>query len=168
MLIDLSHVGRRTSLDALELAQAPMLFSHSNAEAVHRCFRNIDDEQARACARTDGLVGISGSSEYLGDQQCRTETLFRHLDHYVQLLGPRHVCLGLDVVFDAEPLSRWAKARPDEWPMTRDPAWPGFNYAMPEQVGGLVTMMLAHGYSEDAVRAILGENYVRVTRQVWK
>lgn len=168
MLIDLSHVGRKTSLDALEIAEKPMLFSHSNANAVHRCFRNIDDDQARGCARTGGLVGVSGSSEYLGDQQCRTETLFRHLDHYVQLVGAEHVCIGFDVVFDAEPLSRWARGRPDEWPMTKDPAWPGFNYAVPEQLEGLVGMMLSHGYAEGDVRAILGQNYLRVCRQVWK
>lgn len=168
MLIDLSHVGRRTSLDALKIAQQPMVFSHSNSNAVHGCFRNIDDEQARACAQTGGLLGVSGSSEYLGDQQCRTETLFRHLDHYVQLVGAEHVCIGFDVVFDAEPLSRWARGRPDEWPMTQDPAWPGFNYAVPEQLFELVTLMLSHGYPEASIRAILGQNYLRVCGQVWK
>ena len=168
MLIDLSHVGRKTSLDALAMASKPMVFSHSNANAVHRCFRNIDDEQVRACAATGGLVGISGSSEYLGDQQCRTETLFRHLDHYVQLVGARHVCIGFDVVFDAETLSRWARGRPDEWPMTQDPAWPGFNYAMPEQLVELTALMLSHGYSQDDTRGILGQNYVRVCSEVWK
>jgi membrane dipeptidase len=168
MLVDLSHVGRKTSLDALAMAERPMLFSHSNANAIHKCFRNIDDDQVRECARTGGLVGVSGSSEYLGDQQCRTETLFRHLDHFVQLVGAEHACIGFDVVFDAEPLSRWAKGRPDEWPMTKDPAWPGFNYAVPEQLAELVGLMLSHGYPEDAVRAILGGNYLRVCRAVWK
>lgn len=168
MLIDLSHVGHKTALDALEIAAKPMVFSHSNANAVHRCFRNIDDEHARACADTRGLVGISGSSEYLGDQQCRTETLFRHLDHFVQLVGAEHVCIGLDSVFDAESLSRWAKARPDEWPMTQDPAWPGFNYAVPEQLVELVGLMLSHGYPEGGVRAILGQNYLRVCENVWR
>jgi membrane dipeptidase len=168
MLIDLSHVGRKTSLDALEVAEKPMLFTHSNANTVHRSFRNIDDDQARAAARTGGLVGISGSSEYLGDHQCRTETLFRHLDHYVQLLGAEHVCIGLDVVFEAEPLSRWARSRPDEWPMAQDPDWPGFNYAVPEQLTELVGLMLTHGYPDKGIQGILGENYVRVCKQVWR
>lgn len=168
MLMDLSHVGRKTSLDALAMASKPMVFSHSNANAVHSCFRNIDDEQVRACAATGGLVGISGSSEYLGDQQCRTETLFRHLDHYVQLVGARHVCIGFDVVFDSESLSRWARGRPDEWPMTKDPAWLGFNYAMPEQLVELTALMLSHGYAPDDVRGILGQNYLRVCGEVWK
>lgn len=167
MLIDLSHVGRRTSLDALAVATRPMVFSHSNAQAVHENFRNIDDEQVRACARTGGLVGISGSSEYLGDIQCRSETLFRHLDHYVQLVGYEHVGLGFDVVFDPEPLSRWVRTRPDEWPMARDPQWPGFRYAGPEHVVELVAMMLSHGYPESGIRGILGGNHLRVCGTVW-
>ncbi len=168
MLIDLSHVGRRTSLDALAAATRPMVFSHSNSSAIHENFRNIDDEQARACARSGGLIGISGSSEYLGDLQCRSETLFRHLDHYAQLIGAEHVGLGFDVVFDAGPLSRWVRSRPDEWPMARDPEWPGFRYAMPDQVVDLVALMLSHGYPEAAVKGILGLNHVRVCGQVWQ
>lgn len=168
MLIDLSHVGRQTSLDAFARAQRPMVISHSNANAVHASFRNVDDVQAAACADTGGLVAISGSSEYLGDIQCRTETLFRHLDHYVQLLGASHVGIGLDIVFKPEPLSRWARSRPEEWPMTQDPAWPGFNYAMPEQVLELIGLMLAHGYPEPAIEDILGRNYLRVCSEVWR
>lgn len=168
MLIDLSHVGRQTSLDAFAMAQRPMVISHSNANAVHSSFRNVDDVQAAACADTGGLVAISGSSEYLGDTQCRTETLFRHLDHYVQRLGASHVGIGLDIVFKPEPLNRWARNRPEEWPMTQDPSWPGFSYAMPEQVVELVGLMLANGYPEAAVEDILGRNYLRVCSQVWR
>lgn len=167
MLVDLSHVGRRTSLDALAIAQKPMVFSHSNANAVHPSFRNIDDEQARACAATGGLVGISGSSEYLGDPKCRTSALFRHLDHYVQLLGPAHVGLGFDVIFDVKHVNEWVRARPEEWPMAQDPAWPGFSYAVPEQIVELIGVMLANGYSEGAVEDILGRNYLRICSQVW-
>lgn len=167
MLIDLSHVGRRTSLDALGAAGKPMVFSHSNSCSVHENFRNIDDEQARACAASGGLVGISGSSEYLGDLQCRTETLFRHLDHYVQLVGAAHVGLGFDVVFNPEPLSRWVRGRPDEWPMAKDPAWPGFSYAVPEQIIDLVGLMISHGYPDSAIQGILGQNYLRICAHVW-
>jgi membrane dipeptidase len=167
MLIDLSHVGRRTSLEALEVARKPMVFSHSNAGALHQSFRNIDDIQARACAASGGLIGISGSSEYLGDVQCRTETLFRHLDHYVQLVGAQHVGMGLDLMFNPEPMTRYARARPEEWPMARDPAWGGFNYAVPTQVLELTELMIAHGYAREAIQGLLGGNYMRISAQVW-
>lgn len=168
MLVDLSHVGYRTSLEALALASRPMVFTHSNARAIHASFRNIHDEQVKACAATGGLVGVSGSSEYLGDPACRTETIFRHLDHFVTLVGSDHVGIGLDVVFDGERLSQWIRQRPDEWPIAADPNWPGFRYAMPEQLELLTAMMLDHGYPQEAVLKILGGNYVRVCRAAWQ
>lgn len=167
MLVDLSHVGRRTSLEALEMATKPMVFTHSNVYAIHPSFRNITDEQIEACAATGGLVGVSGSSEYLGDSQCRTETVFRHLDYLVEKTGPAHVGIGLDVVFDASALNVWVRQRPEEWPMAVDPGWPGFSYTMPEQLEELATMMTNHGYADSAVLDILGGNYLRICRAAW-
>lgn len=167
MLVDLSHTGCRTSLDAMAMAQKPMIFSHSNPRRVHDSFRNVTDEQIRACAATGGLIGISGASAYLGDETCATATLFKHLDYLVQMVGPEHVGIGLDTVFDPTELNAYCRARPDEWPMTRDPNWSGFNYALPEQLVELTDLMARNGYPESAIRQILGENYVRIARQVW-
>ena len=168
MLLDLSHTGRRTAMDALEIATRPAVFTHSNADAVAPHFRNLEDEQARACAATGGLVGVSSSNEYLGVQQSNVEAIFRHVDYYVELLGPDHVGLGFDVVFDPVALSDWIRTRPDEWPGKDDPAWPGFTYGLPEDGPRLTELMLNHGYHETSIRKILGENYLRICGQVWK
>jgi len=168
MLVDLSHTGYRTSLDAMAVASKPVLFSHSNAYALCPSFRNLKDDQIRACAQTGGVVGVSGSSEYLGDAACSDEALFRHIDYMAEIGGIEHVGLGLDVVFEPKALSEWARGRPDEWPMTRDPAWAGFRYAVPEQLPGLTDLMLQHGYSESHIRKVLGENLLRVCRAVWR
>lgn len=167
MLLDLSHTGRRTSLEALEGTGRPAVFTHSNAAALAPHFRNLDDEQARACAATGGLVGVSSSSEYLGVEHASPEAIFAHIDHWVERVGPRHVGLGLDIVFDAEALSAWIRTRPEEWPGTDSPDWPGFNYATPEAVPRLTELMLDHGYADDDVRAILGGNYLRICGEVW-
>jgi membrane dipeptidase len=168
MLLDLSHTGRRTSLDALTQAGKPAVFSHSNCAAVHPHFRNLTDEQIRACAATGGLVGLSGSSIYLGDDAVRSETMFRHLDHVVQLVGAEHACLGLDVVFEVEPLNQFMRARPEEWPDAAQPDWPGVHYAQPGQLAELTALMLSAGYGERAARGILGENLMRVCGAVWR
>ncbi|MBM3545521.1 MAG: peptidase M19 [Alphaproteobacteria bacterium] len=165
MMLDLSHVGARTSLDALVASTKPVLFTHSNASAVHPHYRNLTDEQIRACARTGGLVGLSGSSDYLGDTGASTEALFRHLDHIAQLVGIDHI--GLDLVFDAEAVSNFARSRADEWPQARDPNWPGFRYARLSQLVELVRMMLSRGYSESDVAKFLGGNYLRIARAFW-
>jgi len=167
MLVDLSHVGHRTSLEALEIATKPAVFSHSNVYAIQSSFRNIHDDQIQACAATGGLIGVSGSSEYLGDRACATETIFRHLDYLVQKVGSEHVGIGLDIVFDNTAMNDWVRNRPDEWPMAADPKWPGFKYAMPEQLEILTGLMLSHGYSEEAVLNILGGNYLRICRSAW-
>ncbi len=166
MVVDLSHVGRRSSLDALDLATKPMIFSHSNADGVAPHPRNLTDAQIRGCAATGGLIGLSGSSGYLGDDQASTEAMFRHVDYVAQLVGDDHIALGLDIVFDSASLNAWARGRPDEWPMTKDPAWPGFRYARLDQLVELVERMTRAGYPDDSVRKFLGENYLNLMKQV--
>jgi membrane dipeptidase len=168
MLLDLSHTGRRTAMDALEIATQPAVFTHSNSDAVAAHFRNLEDEQALACAATGGLVGVSSSNEYLGVDISNVEAIFRHIDYFVELLGPDHVGLGFDVVFDAVALSDWIRTRADEWPGKDDPKWPGFTYGLPEDAPRLTELMIKHGYDEESIRKILGENYRRVCTQVWK
>ncbi|MEE4218794.1 MAG: membrane dipeptidase [Xanthomonadales bacterium] len=167
MLLDLSHTGRKTAMDALEMATHPAVFTHSNADAVASHFRNLPDDLAKACAATGGLVGVSSSNEYLGVERSSPEAIFRHVDHYVQLLGPEHVGLGFDVVFDAKALSDWIRTRPDEWPGKDDPTWPGFTYGLPEDGLRLTELMVVNGYDEKAIRKILGKNYMRVCEEVW-
>ena len=168
MMLDLSHVGARTSLEAMDASTRPVLFTHSNAAGVHPHYRNLTDEQIRACAVTGGLIGISGSSDYLGDLKASAEALFRHVDHVVQLVGIDHVGLGLDIVFDAEAVTNFARSRADEWPQAKDPAWPGFRYAQPAQLVDLVAHMLDRGYADEDVTKFLGGNYLRLARRFWR
>lgn len=94
MLVDCTHTGRQTSLDVFEVATAPVIYSHSNAAALKDHQRNIDDEMAKKCAATGGVVGINGIGIFLGENDSSTDALFRHLDHWVQLIGPAHVATG--------------------------------------------------------------------------
>lgn len=167
MLVDLSHTGRRSSLDALAIATRPMLFTHSNVDSLATHPRNLTSEQIRACAATGGLIGLSSSSGYLGDEAASTESMFRHVDSIVSLVGIDHVAMGFDIVFDCAALNDWVRGRPDEWPMARDPTWPGFKYAQPSQLEELVLRMLRAGYGQDAIAQFLGGNYLRVTRRSW-
>jgi membrane dipeptidase len=163
MLLDGAHVGRRTTLDMLEISTSPVVFSHVACAAVFPHFRNVNDEQIRACAASGGVVGLTGNNNYLGDDPS-VETLFRHLDHVVELVGPDHVGLGIDYVDDAPALDEYVRARPDEWAGS----WRPFAFATPDQFPALVDRMLAAGYPEPSVRGVLGENWLRVCANVWK
>ncbi len=163
MLVDGAHAGYRTTMDAIAASTAPFIFSHCNAHAVHPHHRNVRDDQIRACAATGGVVGLNGRGEFLDDEAAATASLFRHLDHMVQIVGPEHVGLGLD---HGRETARFLIRKRGESPS--EPGGRGdFAAARPEQVEELTDMMLEAGYPEAAVRGILGGNWLRLARQVW-
>lgn len=177
MIVDCAHTGRRSSLEAIELSERPVIFSHSNVYSICPHIRNVQDDQIRACAGGDGVIGIVGIGAFLGDVQARTEIFFRHIDYVAALVGPEHVGLGTDFVnvFPVKDhLHTWETfdtTHTKSWP---DPAhaWPNPSSALipvedsycfrPEQLVELVAIMLAHGYSAEAIRGILGGNFRRV------
>lgn len=168
MLLDLSHTGRQTAMQAMELYSRPCMYSHNCVQALHDNARNVTDVQIDLCAEHDGVIGISGGSMYLGDYECKSETVFQHLDYIVQRVGPRHAGIGLDVILNGPALTNWLRARPVEWPFTTDPSWPGAATVLPEQIVDLVGLMIGAGYSEDDVVNILGNNFKRLFLNLWQ
>jgi membrane dipeptidase len=168
MLVCGTHSGYRTSMEAMEISTAPCIFSHSNAYAVHPHYRNIRDDQIRACAKGGGVIGVNGLGEFLDDQEARSESVFRHIDYIANLVGPEHVGLGLDYVEDAPGFWRWVEEHPDMWPPNPGQIRTGTKFAQPEQLYELVDLMLRRGYAQSDVRKILGLNFQRVCEQVWK
>lgn len=168
MLLDGSHTGERSSLEAIERIGQPVVFTHSNARALHDHYRNVSDAQARACAASGGLVGISGSTAYLGNWPDLAEGVFAHIDHFVQLIGPDHVGLGTDFVADAAAVLSIFADRPDEWPEAATGPLDRVAYLPPEGVWQVIARMRQAGYADADVAKIAGGNYARITAAVWK
>lgn len=162
-----SHTGYRTSMDVLEASKLPVIFSHSNPRALKAHPRNIPDELMLACARTGGVQCINGIGAFLGDNDVSIETFVRHIDYAVQLIGPAHVGLGIDYCFDLEGMTQMLLDRRATWPA-------GFGYTAEikimdiDQIPKITEALLKLGYSEANIRGILGENMLRVAREVWK
>ncbi len=167
MLVDCTHTGYRTSMDVFEVAEGPVVFSHSNPRALWDHERNIRDDQARACAKTGGVVGINGVGIFIGDNDTSTAGLFRQVEYWVNLIGPDHVGIGMDCVSDKVVLFELVHARADKYPAGQRYDG-GSDFAWPEQVPELTELMLKAGYSDAQVLGILGANWLRVARQVWK
>lgn len=165
MIVDGSHCGYRTTMEAMEVCKAPFIFSHSNPKALWEHDRNIRDDQAKACAATGGLIGVNGVGIFMGDNDASTPVLFKQIDYYVNLVGPEHIGLGLDFVYDTDAMRRSMADMKSPGRGNYDKMTAFFQ---PEQLPELVDMMLARGYPESAIRGILGENYLRVGRQVWR
>ncbi len=167
MLVDCSHSAYRTTMEAMEVSAAPVIFSHSCAKAVWTHGRNITDEQIRACARTGGVVGITGIGIFLGANDISSETFVNHIAHAAGIAGPAHVGIALDYAFDADGIEDLVGDHADYWPKSE---YPGgiVDYLPPEQLPEIVEVMLRRGFSEAEVKGILGGNFLRVAKAVWK
>ncbi len=170
MIVDVSHAGYRTSMEAMEASQAPVIFSHSNPSAVQYHQRNITDEQIRACAATGGVVGVVGLNLFLGDGAPTAARLADHVDYLIDIAGPDHVALGLDLGFpvDLPGIERIVADNPDFWPPEQYPSDFHPSFFPPSELPELADELLRRGHGEAVIEGVLGRNMLRVAEQAWR
>ncbi|MGD9919955.1 MAG: dipeptidase [Variibacter sp.] len=168
MLVDGTHVSYRSTMEAMEICEGPFIFSHSNAYALCPHYRNIKDDQIKSCAATGGVIGINGFGMCLGDVDAKPETIFKHIDYMVNLVGEKHVGIGSDYYREAAYAWSVVLASPDKWPPNDGVDHTVTGFATPEQLVDLTELMVGHGYPDESISNILGGNFLRVASQVWK
>jgi membrane dipeptidase len=174
MLLDLSHTGYRSSMEAMEMATRPVAFTHSNAWSLFDHPRNIRDEQIRACVATGGVIGINGHPAFIraGTAMPAMDDLLAHLDHILALAGIEHVGIGLD--FSQPPgqqmtASRYAQLLADGIFTRETLPPPPIRYPVGDagQMPRLTEALLRRGWSDEDVLKLLGGNFLRLFRTVW-
>jgi membrane dipeptidase len=170
MVVDVSHAGYRTSMEAMEASQAPVIFSHSNPFTVQPHQRNITDEQIRACAATGGVVCAVGINLFLGDGPPTANRLADHVDYLIDVAGPHHVALGLDFGFPVElpGIERIVADNPAFWPTDQYPPDFAPSFFAPSGLPDLADELLCRGHRESVVEGVLGGNMLRVAQQAWR
>ncbi len=192
MLISLSHVGTRTSLDAMSASKAPVVFTHSNAKALCDHIRNLTDEQIQACGEKGGMIGVTPIGMFVSDhkelKEITVKDLVAHIDYIAKLVGVDHVGVGLDIsegyTYSAEDIRKKRRLLPtitslmlrnaeDEFlksgkeKVRHDalyvPPWMQRMSDFPVIARGLEEA----GYSRDEIDKILGENLLGVCEKVW-
>jgi membrane dipeptidase len=169
MLVDVAHTGKRTAMDTLAASSAPVIVSHGNAVSVHPHPRNIDDELIKAVAESGGVVGVLGVSNMVNPQyDVSAARLVEHIDHMVQSVGPDHVGLSLDYVYDQPFIYEIALAAAGGAFPPGSGYRPDMPLAEPEDYPRITQAMLDRGYDETTIRKILGLNWHRVAKAVWR
>ena len=171
MLIDLSHCGNRTTLDAIEASKAPVLCNHTGARALYpQCKRLKTDEVLTALAAKGGLVGISAVPNQLsGSAEQGIEDMLNHIDYAVRLIGVDHVAIGLDNVFhDQVAYHRQAAKTTFKLEYIGQELNAPYMYGIesPEEWPNITRGLVSRGYSDDDILKIIGGNALRVIEQV--
>jgi membrane dipeptidase len=166
MLVDCSHTGYRTTMDVMEMATQPVVFSHSNPKALRAHGRNISDDQIRACARTGGVVAINGIGLFLPDRDATTKTIIDCIVYVRDLVGLDHVGIGLD--YSPASVDEQLNEHPEYWPPSEYAEQGPSKVAGPDQLPDIAAGLLQRGWSEGDTRKVLGANFLRVARAVWR
>jgi membrane dipeptidase len=187
MIVDISHVSDKTFYDAIEVSTKPVIASHSSCRALSDVPRNMTDDMLRALAKNGGVIGVNFAASFLNQQdadelkkkvssesevpanvtgtaldQLAAKEYFddKHayqvghatvedaaacIDHIVKVAGIDHVGIGSD--FDGISL------------VPRD-------LEDVSKMPNLTASLLKRGYSEKDIRKIMGENFLRVVREV--
>lgn len=178
VIVDCTHTGLRTSLEAIAHSSAPVVLSHSNVAALRPSARNVADELITAIARSDGVIGVCGFPPMVAAKEAPLlDDFVAHIDALVERAGIDHIGLGIDyyagqvgVASDEDALRMYeAAVRCGIWGPTYPP--PPHRYPQgietPRTLPRLTAALLDRGYCESDVRKILGENWLRVMRAVW-
>ena len=180
VIVDVSHVGDQSTKEAIERAEI-VVASHSNARSVCDNKRNKTDEDIKAIAEKDGVIGMNSmpsACKYTKmDEGIRPDIndLLDHVDYVVKLVGADYVGIGFDLIdiWPAEKNAGSTNSAPQIYgtiyPMEGTTAgiWPyaeGIDSVV--QFLNLTRGLVSRGYSDQEIKKILGLNWMRVFKRV--
>lgn len=160
IIIDISHLNDPGFWDTMKFSKAPLIASHSNCRSLLDHPRNLTDEQIKAVADTDGVIGVNACSLFVESKSL--DSLLDHIDHLVKVGGIEHTGLGPDFNdYLIKYLSEGERAR-----LPLDGLMPVNGFAMDGDFTTMKTGLSSRGYSEEDIELIMGENFIRVFKEV--
>ncbi|HEY0408306.1 MAG TPA: membrane dipeptidase [Pyrinomonadaceae bacterium] len=185
MLVDVSHVSDKTMSDVLDVSNAPIIASHSSAQALNNHPRNVSDELLRRIAKNGGVVMVNFypsfiDQKHLDADRARDERLKSQLDALAARYkdDPKKLAEETKKLYDADPLppvplsvlidhiDHIAKvAGIDHVGLGSDfDGVPSLPVGMEDisKLPNITYELLKRGYTEKDIRKVLGENFLRV------
>ena len=170
MVVDLSHAGKKTCLDAIEFSSKPVAISHANPNFFHKAIRNIDDDVLIKLAKKNGFIGLSLYPFHLKEGgDCKIEDFCSMIKKLVNLIGIDHIGIGSDLCnnWPDEVVmwmrnGKWTKKidygesqnKSATWPT--QPPW----FKKGSDLKNIYLAMIKSGFSEEHAFKILGKNWL--------
>ncbi len=175
VVVDTAHSGRRTTLDACAASRHPVLATHTSAASLFPHDRAKTDEEIQAIAETGGVIGVVTVPFFLSPPAAKPPTIaltLDHIDYIANLVGWEHVGIGTDWPLPPPPDVQESAVKPQvmalgfraEHDLDFTATLDGFRDY--RDFRNITRGLVARGYEERQIRAILGENFLRVLEHV--
>ena len=170
IVVDCSHVGVQTTMDAVRYSAKPIVISHTAVRAITENPRCVSDDQMKAVAGKGGTIGITTFSPFIRtDCQPTLDDYLDHFDYAINLIGEDHVTFATDW-FDGKTKVNWAT--PWYYPeVTQGKKYDGLGlvgFKTRAELVNVVEGMLKRKYTPARIKKLLGGNFIRVLKEVWK
>jgi len=171
LVVDMSHSGERSTLDAIEISERPIAITHANPAWWHPALRNKSDDVLRALTGAGGMLGFSLYPHHLdGGTRCTLESFCSMIAEAAERYGVEHLGLGSDLCQD-QPDSVVEWMRNGRWSKQTDygegsAAAPGFPpqpswFGDSRDFGNIATGLSEVGFSATDIDALMGGNWLR-------
>ena len=170
MIVDLSHAGKITCLEAIEFSKKPVAISHANPSFFHKSLRNIDDEVLKKLVNKNGFIGLSLYPYHLKNLgNCKIEDFCTMIRKLIDLIGSENIGIGSDLCLNwSDEVVMWmrngtwtkktdygeSKDKNIQWP--KQPDW----YQKPSDINNLFEAMCVNNINENIAKKIIGTNWL--------
>lgn len=172
ILVDCSHVGDRTTLDAIEVSEKPIAVTHANARSLFDHKRNKSDDVIKALGQSGGVIGCAAYRNITGDDYCKSiEAWCTMVARTVDIGGIDTVAIGTDrshnftapdyawmrqgrwtrgVQYGASAAGKPLKAPPPDW------------FQTVEDINVIPGGLRAVGFNQEEIDKITHKNWLRL------
>ena len=169
MIIDLSHAGKKTCLDAIDSSSKPVAISHANPNFFHKAVRNIDEDVLISLVNKDGFIGLSLYPFHLKNQgKCKIEDFCSMIKQLRNLIGIDHIGIGSDLcnnwpddVVMWMRNGKWTKKLDYGESLNKNTSWPAQPpwFKKGSDLKNIFEAMILNGFSEKDALKVLGKNW---------
>lgn len=165
IVVDLSHTGDRSSLEAIKASRVPVCITHANARAVCDNVRNKSDAVLDALKENGGVIGLCYLTPMVRMDGVKPshDDFAQHVLHVRARIGSAHIGLGSDFI-EGQPPERYQEflRKPEvygTWPWR----FPIEDLADQQR---FLSSLRQRGLDDSEVRGIAGENFLKVTKTI--
>lgn len=175
MIVDLSHAGKKTCLDAIKFSKKPVAISHANPTFFHKSIRNIESDVLKKLVNKNGFIGLSLYPYHLKNLgKCKEEDFAQMIKDLIQLIGEDNIGIGSDLCLNwPNEVVMWmrngkwtkkidygeSKEKNPEWPKL--PSW----YNKPGDLKNLFYILTKNNIPEKISEKIVGTNWLNFMKQ---